>query len=287
MNFEHFLLTRFNLGNPDRGWMEWRFNLFEWYCLPSVASQKCRDFTWLVFYDSRTDQDFVERLYSYEAVVPVEVDMTWGSGEKTFLVDRGVELKRLLARKVSDRLRGKPVVLTTRLDNDDAIHETYMQRVQEYSLGIKPTGVILNFSVGYRYELRHRYLYRITDKCNPFQTFVEESEGGRIKTVFDQSHSRVYVDQPELLRQVSKGNLWLEVIHGENYFHSEYTCRCGKPKCDCEPETRPKLTRHFRQRCMGVIPDRVVNEFHFNEPEDVSDTVSFRSELKVLPERVR
>ncbi len=52
MAFTHLILTRFNLATPGResairnrpGWLAERFDLFERICLPSVASQTCRDF---------------------------------------------------------------------------------------------------------------------------------------------------------------------------------------------------------------------------------------------------
>ena len=51
-NYSHFIITRFNLNlyaqdkhdlptRTDR-WLEHRFEVFERYCLPSVAAQSCR-----------------------------------------------------------------------------------------------------------------------------------------------------------------------------------------------------------------------------------------------------
>ena len=67
---QHFILTRFNLrlvevsadldsdkfGNKiDRDqWLLHRFELFERYCLPSMAAQANQDFRWFLFFDEAT-----------------------------------------------------------------------------------------------------------------------------------------------------------------------------------------------------------------------------------------
>ena len=63
-NYSHFIITRFNLNlyaqdkhdlptRTDR-WLEHRFEVFERYCLPSVAAQTSGNFTWLCLFDAAT-----------------------------------------------------------------------------------------------------------------------------------------------------------------------------------------------------------------------------------------
>ena len=75
---QHFILTRFNLrlvelstdldsdkfGNKiDRDqWLLHRFELFERYCLPSMAAQANQDFRWFLFFDEATPSQFRERI---------------------------------------------------------------------------------------------------------------------------------------------------------------------------------------------------------------------------------
>ena len=52
----HLLITRFNLNYGDLypysdDWMAHRMEIFERYCLPSVARQEGREFRWLVYFD--------------------------------------------------------------------------------------------------------------------------------------------------------------------------------------------------------------------------------------------
>lgn len=79
-NFSHFLITRFNLNLYERDkhaaptrtarWLEHRFEVFERYCLPSVAAQTATDFRWLCLFDAATPEPDRRRIASYRAVCP-------------------------------------------------------------------------------------------------------------------------------------------------------------------------------------------------------------------------
>jgi hypothetical protein len=72
-SFEHFVLTRFNVResadktdlvlNPV--WLQFRFDLFERFCWPSVRAQTTGAFTWLVFFDKDTPEPFRARTERY------------------------------------------------------------------------------------------------------------------------------------------------------------------------------------------------------------------------------
>ena len=78
--FQHFILTRFNLLLWNRSkdgqkvrttkWLEYRFSLFEKYCLPSIMNQTCKNFEWIVLFDSKTPDSFKERIASYQKECP-------------------------------------------------------------------------------------------------------------------------------------------------------------------------------------------------------------------------
>lgn len=63
-SFEHLIITRFNLNlyardkhdAPTRTerWLAHRFEVFERYCLPSVAAQTNPNFRWLCLFDAAT-----------------------------------------------------------------------------------------------------------------------------------------------------------------------------------------------------------------------------------------
>jgi hypothetical protein len=78
-DFDHFLLTRFNVRIEERaseGWLRHRLRYFEALCRASVVSQTEPSFTWLVYFDADRDPWFqteIDRL-SEGAFEPIWVD---------------------------------------------------------------------------------------------------------------------------------------------------------------------------------------------------------------------
>lgn len=117
---QHFVLTRFNLrlwhrdksGSSvrTRVWLDHRFSIFERYCLPSISGQTCKDFTWIVLFDSKTPDEYKTRIAGYQNVcpqlIPVYVEPQNG---RFFAQIFGEEVRKLM--DPSKR------VLTTYLDN--------------------------------------------------------------------------------------------------------------------------------------------------------------------------
>lgn len=79
-NYSNFIITRFNLNlyaqdkhdlptRTDR-WLEHRFEVFERYCLPSVAAQTSGNFTWLCLFDAATPESCRRRIEGYKARCP-------------------------------------------------------------------------------------------------------------------------------------------------------------------------------------------------------------------------
>ena len=78
MTFKHFILTRFNLpifqpkvgekkvSHLDEEYLNYRFDLFERFCLPSVKGQTCQDFRWFVLFDAATPAVFRNRIGSLQ-----------------------------------------------------------------------------------------------------------------------------------------------------------------------------------------------------------------------------
>src|SRR5277367_5912038 len=122
MDIAHFLLTRFNvafgfgnvpseLGLKD-DWLEHRFALFENFCLPSVLAQEHKKFSWLIWIDERMPERWKTRLKTDLArlasahLLPVQPGTSaWWQAD----------LNKMVAQTTAPR------IVTTRLDNDDAI----------------------------------------------------------------------------------------------------------------------------------------------------------------------
>jgi hypothetical protein len=119
----------------DPDWLGERFDLFDRYCFPSVTSQTNTNFVWLVFFDSETPTAFRNRIARYEtfqAFRPVFVQQ----------FDRDVFRENLAKFGFLTR----PFLITSRVDNDDALACDYIETVQEAFTGQDRT--FINFPRG-------------------------------------------------------------------------------------------------------------------------------------------
>lgn len=211
---QHFLITRFNLRlvglAEDRrrqpvlthAWMEDRLDLFERVCAPSVAHQSNSDFVWLILLDSETDAGVVERVEAAIAgIARAElVFLPAGSDDST--------IAGVVRERVDD---ATDLLLTTRLDNDDALHEEALAVVRGSARPGRREFLNLKFgwvTDGVRARAKaHKYGH--------FATLVEPRAFGHFRTVHcGLSHGRVRRFAP--VRQLSGGPYWMEVIHGRN-----------------------------------------------------------------------
>ena len=137
MDFNHFLITRFNLrlprnmnlkdrsGNDVRGkeWLDHRTNLFIKYCLPSVLNQTNKKFSWLIYFDSATSNEvlsvFRDIETQYKNLIRIILADDYDSFLKSYCND---------VLDMSDR--DCKYIITTRLDNDDIIHKDFVSAIQ-------------------------------------------------------------------------------------------------------------------------------------------------------------
>ena len=130
--FDHLLITRFSYRGADCCSVEIdplderrlnkRFEIFEAVCLPSVLSQRERNFNWILIIDARLPSMFRDRLdllisehafihlYIYEPGTRIET-VSWLTGYLSPLAD---------------------YILTTALDDDDALCASYVKTLHEH-----------------------------------------------------------------------------------------------------------------------------------------------------------
>jgi hypothetical protein len=203
--FEHLVLTRFNTRldgaeGLSSDWLEHRFRLFEEFCLPSVLGQSVRNFQWLLFCDPDTPREFRLRL---ESVLS-------DSRFHLCFVRRFEEILEAARKFVP---AGCSHLITTTLDNDDALAKTYIERVQ--SEFREQEFEILNFLVGYRLNLLTSKLYRSRRQTNPFVSLVELNTPA-VKTIRGCGPHSLLGTRMPLIRDIEANALWLQVIHERN-----------------------------------------------------------------------
>jgi len=205
------LITRFNLATPGReaawrgaaDWLAGRFDLFERYCLPSVRDQTRRDFTWLVLFDDHTPGWARERVARAQAIVPFHAIYTP-------LFD-GAGWGRFVRAAIGPAQPGRRVI-TSNLDNDDALAADYLARLHAAAIGAaRQDSFALNVTRGL--ILSGRRLYRYDHPANAFTTLVEP-DADPLRTTMSIRHNELARHVPVV--QVEGRPGWLQVVHGGN-----------------------------------------------------------------------
>jgi hypothetical protein len=215
------LLTRMNVVSPfgtaqaclNRDWLEHRFSLFERYTLPSVMAQVgAAPFTWVLFSHPETPADFKARLTEYARRLPF------------IRIEPCAEFDGVSARQAVANLLHPETnqVITSRVDNDDAIGRTFIAtvRAEAARAPLQQGGCFINFDLGY--QLQSGKVYHTEHRSNPFCSVVEQREG--FKGVYAVQHNDLASLYPVV--NVADGRRWLAVIHDRNAVNRVDGVRC-------------------------------------------------------------
>jgi len=210
--FRHVILTRFNVkieqaAPPDEDWLEHRFSLFERFCLPSVTAQTCTDFDWMIFCDPEIPPPYLDRLRGYSrhsAIRPIYFRNRFDQG--------------MVRAAVAELARGYTHLITTRLDNDDAICRTFVETIRSHFRGQEFE--FLNFTNGFIWQDGRIWSGR--HSSNAFISLVEEARD--YSTVYCGNHMEL--DQQGPIVQIAEPAAWLQVVHGRNISNEAW----GRPE---------------------------------------------------------
>jgi len=212
MEYNHFLITRFNLRNPkwvaDKKnapvltdqWHQNRFKLFNDFCFESVKAQTNQNFQWLVFFDTTTPLKFRKIIDIFKSkmdnFIPIYID-----GMDLFLPS----IKEYVSNYNTEFL------ITSRLDNDDCISKHYINEVQKRFK--RQNFMAVDFIDGYSLQIKPDVkIGKRIDQYSPFISLIEKNDNP--KTVWSASHSHWKREKNVLfVRNVS---VWTAVSHLEN-----------------------------------------------------------------------
>jgi hypothetical protein len=210
---QHVILTRFSTklrvnadqdGFPD-GWLEQRMGLLHEYCLPGIVRQSCPDFVWLLLCDVSTDPAILKRLRDLQHVVP-QLRVT--------MLDGDYGWRRALVDAVAP---GTQVLVTTRLDSDDALHVDAVGVVQEYAGLFRVSELdhmVVNFEQGWQLDAETGVVSERWYPHSPFISLLERVGAGPIRGVMHANHTTLpthYLTHHDLSIVG-----WLQVVHGGN-----------------------------------------------------------------------
>lgn len=208
MRISHLIITRFNIqyeaGDTigiQSDWLDERLRLFAQYCVPSMQKQTCQDFVWILTGDIRTPDHYKTRIESFRLQVP-QIKVYW----LPFARDAYHGFYRQIGQEFAN---GKDVLISTRLDSDDAFPENYVEAVQKMAQeGIEG---IVSFPVGRQTFIQDHRSYLVRYVQNHSTSRIEQS-GFETIMVFD--HTQVSPDSFRIVETAEP--MWEEIVHGGN-----------------------------------------------------------------------
>ncbi len=212
----HFLVTRFNLRTggwqttragyevTSDEWLEHRFALFETYCLPSVMNQSCDGFEWCIYFDVATPQSFRRRVDALQETYP---------SIRVFYIDGLQQQQQFFSRYVRDCLDANDeFVITTRLDNDDLVHEDFIKTIQEQFIPVHDTVIDLRSGFQVSLTATGAEIRNYRTRFNPFVSLIEAVD--QVETVIAKKHYEW--ERCASVVAYSRQPLWIELVHERN-----------------------------------------------------------------------
>jgi hypothetical protein len=218
MRFAHYVVTRFNLGLWAAGqknirgetidpelWMHHRTALFSDVCSPSIASQSERRFAWVLLLDTDTPRRVVQS---------IETSAAKAARVKIAIVDTRFGWRMQLKKFLSAILPpGIDYVMTTRLDNDDALSRDAIGSIQACFAPRRKRLIV--FPRGLRWCAGRVFAAYADWDSNAFKTLSEKVSETPLATVFEQACGTGGWLDTEIV-QKRTGPTWLQVIHEHN-----------------------------------------------------------------------
>lgn len=199
--FDHFLLTRFAVYGPhgeaptDR-WLHDRFKLFEDYCLPSVRNQTCKMFRWALLVSPDLPEWVKSRL------------LELGFNLEDLIISHDWRSSTAASAWVSRNSKSK-AILTTRLDNDDALATNFVDRLHAKVRADELR--VYNFTFGL--QLTSAGVLMRAYRSNPFASLLEPTMN-QPQTVLAIDHGLLKDSWP--VQQIRGRPGWLQVVHESN-----------------------------------------------------------------------
>jgi hypothetical protein len=233
--FHHCVITQFNLRNFDIGipfdrdtWVNWtreRIVLFETYCLPSFLRQTNKEFCWLIFLDKETPEEFrpfLDRIAQHSFI-----QLCYSDGAADFYENHLSVVKQSLPETTR-------WVITSRVDNDDCIHEDFIATIQSRARPYH--GYLVSLASGYILDINSNKMSHYYYPMSPFISLVETTKKP-MEGIFSRIHTQwaplrlwmgkelwlhYFVKNRRVADFVLRKTLWIQIVHGKNVSNSFY-----------------------------------------------------------------
>lgn len=187
--------------------MDHRFKLFENICFPSITNQKNQNFEWLVFFDFDTKEKYREKIIEYEK--------KYKKFKPIFIKESKSFKERFRQEIINSTSPEIEYIITTRIDNDDAIHYNAIEKIQQ---NFKNQDLfIIDFPKGICFQIEPSIkLSKVSIKDTHFISLVEKISD--FITVLAHPHNK----WPNTINRVliTEEHYWLETIHKFNLINT-------------------------------------------------------------------
>jgi len=200
--FKHFIITRFNIGfrQQNRGnqlkypvdantWMEHRLGIFLKYCAPAIHRQTRQDFQWIIIVDESTLSEHIN-------IIQNECDHICVVSSNTQLFgQQWIPQVRQLIRSNTDT----EFVITTKLDNDDILHNKFVYWIHNiikqedvYGFINGRRNLVVDFANGFSLDTTTGVFYKYAyTNCGSSVGSLLEPNTDELKTVYYKTHDKL------------------------------------------------------------------------------------------------
>lgn len=204
-DIDHVLLTRFNLPSAgfesivraQDGWLQNRIELFERYSIPSVQAQTSQAFHWIIYFDPESPEwlrTWIRNHVHNNLYTPI-------FRPSVSLAELVEDIRNVTGGKASR-------LITSNLDNDDAIAIDFVERLQKAAPGRDRTAIYLVHGV----IKSESHLYLKVDKTNAFASVADDWPPSY--SCWSDWHTLLGKRMPTL--ELYGEPAWLQVVHGRN-----------------------------------------------------------------------
>lgn len=202
---DQVILTRFNLPSNGaegvvrarEGWLADRVELFETYCLPSVLAQTEARFRWMIYFDPDSPEWLVKMIRRHS-----------DAGYYVPIFRASVSSAELLADIAGLFESTADELLTTNLDNDDALAMDFVARLRAEP----PPGRATAYYLTNGLILGSSRVYHHRDRYNAFASM--RARWSAPITCWADWHNRLHRRVPVV--EIGGAPGWLQVVHGRN-----------------------------------------------------------------------
>lgn len=199
MSFKHYVISRFCIYMPDKPqpsqeWLDYRLDLFKKFTYPSMVKQTNQNFEWLVLINREEQKQIFS---SFLRCKPLLCEDRWVNTVRGYIKDNTKE----------------DWLISTRVDNDDALNVRYIAEVQR---NFREKREVINYRRGmcYNTETGKKTLRRLIE-TNMFLSTYENIRNKKFKTCYAGNHG--HINQYFSIRSFENlPPMWLMVCHGGN-----------------------------------------------------------------------